>query len=490
MTNMRIAIVHYHLRPGGVTRVIQHAVSALAREGVSVVVLTGEAARRETLQLRNVRTVAGLAYDRSGRRGVPGDFIRRLEAAAAEALGGAPDLWHIHNHSLGKNACVPEAVCEFARLRRRMLLQIHDFAEDGRPRDFRRLLDGPGGGDVGTLGARLYPLAPQVHYAALNGRDLGFLADAGVPPETLHLLPNPVRMGAASGGAGPPHRPEGKPYLIYPTRAIRRKNLGEFLLWAAVCPEARFATTLAPRNPAARPVYDRWVRLAGTLGLPVEFEIAGRTSAPFPEIMRSADALVTTSVAEGFGLAFLEPWLVERPLLGRNLPEITVQFASAGVDLSDLYDRLDVPAEWIGEKALRDRIREALRKHLRSYGRELRPGDADRAFGAFVEHDSVDFGRLDESLQERVIERVSASADERKWLRPRSLGSVRDAGKRIEHNRQAVGKDFSLERYGKRLIEVYRSVLDSEVARPGALSVETLLDRFLDPARFSLLRTH
>ena len=43
--------------------------------------------------------------------------------------------------------------------------------------------------------------------------------------------------------------------------------------------------------------------------------------------MASAHRLVTTSVAEGFGLAFLEPWLFGKGLLGRNLPEITVDFA-------------------------------------------------------------------------------------------------------------------------------------------------------------------
>ena len=37
-----------------------------------------------------------------------------------------------------------------------------------------------------------------------------------------------------------------------------------------------------------------------------------------------------TSLAEGFGMVFLESWLAECPLLGRDLPEITRDFVEAG----------------------------------------------------------------------------------------------------------------------------------------------------------------
>jgi len=489
---MRIAIVHYHLRPGGVTRVIEHAVSALARQNVQAVVLTGEAPVHETGKApRNVRVVGGLGYERSGVTTEPEDFAGALEAAAESALGAPPDIWHVHNHSLGKNRFLPEAVFRLARSGRRMLLQIHDFAEDGRPKNFLRLLKSVGQGDIGRLGARLYPQAPHVHYAALNPRDRAFLAAAGAPEAQLHLLPNAVRIKVPEKPAALSCVSGDGEYFIYPTRAIRRKNLGEFLLWSAVAVRGTFATTLAPKNPAARPIYDRWVNFAASLGLPVEFGIAEKTTAPFPAIMQSADALVTTSVAEGFGLSFLEPWLVGRPLLGRNLPEITTQFDAAGVDLSDLYERLEVPVNWIGAAALRERIRTALEKYMQAYGRSCNtPDDVDRAFCAFVSDDRVDFGRLDEPFQERIIEQLSKSASDRKQLRPRSLGPLDGPRSKIEPNRQAVLKRFSLQDYGERLAEIYERILSSEVKPPGELSAKKLLDAFLDPARFCLLRTN
>jgi hypothetical protein len=112
---------------------------------------------------------------------------------------------------------------------------------------------------------------------------------------------------------------------------------------------------------------------------------------------------MTTSIAEGFGLAFLESWLMGRSLAGRNLPEITSDFSEAGVDLTPLYDRLDIPLEWVGEQALRAHLEKSLGEYLQSYNRPMGRGDLDRAYRAMVSEDLVEFGRLDEPLQEGVI---------------------------------------------------------------------------------------
>ena len=138
--------------------------------------------------------------------------------------------------------------------------------------------------------------------------------------------------------------------FLYPTRAIRRKNLGEFLLWSALGEKGdRFATTLAPTSAGDRAPYERWVRVARSLGIPIEFEMGGRTTVPFPNLLRAAHTVVTTSVAEGFGLAFLEPWLAGRPLGARDLPELTDMFKKQGLDFGNLYRRLFVPLAWVAQ---------------------------------------------------------------------------------------------------------------------------------------------
>ena len=484
---LRVAIIHYHLRTGGVTRIIQHAASALAQEGIETIVLAGEPAVVAVAGAKGVAAVAGLGYNESG--GSPRRLVEKLEAAARRLLGAPPDLWHFHNHSLGKNPSVPLAVQHLAERGDRLLLQIHDFAEDGRPENYRLLLDQLGGGDIGKLGTCLYPQCGNVHYAALNNRDLRFMASAGVSRNRLHFLPNavclePTARSMAKEGAARQNR-----LFLYPTRAIRRKNLGEFLFWAAASGGCdRFAVTLAPKNPRARPIYERWVHFAQSLCLPVEFNIAAKRKESFAELLQLADAIATTSMAEGFGMSFLEPWLAGRPLVGRNLPEITGDFEAAGLDLSTLYARLDVPLEWIGKETLRKRIDCGLRDFFQAYGRKPVSNAAECAFASFVESEMVDFGRLDEPLQEQIVQRIWETAGDRKRTQPSFLQRHGEAKSVIEQNRQAVTSEFGLERYGKRLFGIYERVVNSDTSPCDDLSAEKLLGDFLAPERFSLLR--
>ncbi len=488
---LRIAIVHYHLRPGGVTRVIQHAVSALAYEDMQVVVLTGEPPEDALRKyLPHIGVIDGLGYSDTVPSQTAQMLVQQMETAVKTALGGPPDLWHIHNHALGKNLALPEIVSYLAQIGKRVLLQLHDFAEDGRPENYRFLLQTLGQGDHYRLGMRLYPQAAHVHYALLNSRDYSFLAASGVLESQLHLLPNAVWMGSSSLDH-PLEVPSASQRLfLYPTRAIRRKNLGEFLFWSALGEKGdRFATTLAPQNPLARPVYERWVAFARAQHLPVEFALGSTRSRSLSPLLCSAYALMTTSVAEGFGLAFLEPWLVGRMLVGRNLPEITEELSQAGVNLSGLYRRLDVPVEWIGRKAFYQKMVSAQRAYLESYGRKWCPEDAERAMSAAVAGDHVDFGRLDESFQEQVISRVVQDLTMRKNCRPSSLETGHDRQALIQQNRQVVRYTFGLASYGKRLTKLYHQILESPVEPLSPLSADVLLDQFLTPERFSLLWT-
>ena len=54
-----------------------------------------------------------------------------------------------------------------------------------------------------------------------------------------------------------------------------------------------------------------------------------------------SQAIVSTSVAEGFGLGFLEPWAFDKGLCGRNIREITQDFEKLGIDLNHLYERVE-----------------------------------------------------------------------------------------------------------------------------------------------------
>lgn len=481
----RIAVVHYHLRPGGVTNVIRNAVASLDRSLYRAVVLSGLPPSLDTAA--PVRVVDGLNYAGSKQAPRAGDLTDRLARAAEDALGGPPDLWHFHNHSIGKNPALTRAAGLFAARGDRLLLQIHDFPEDGRPGNYRELVIGAADGRRALLGASLYPQGGHIHYATLNSRDRDFLVSSGADPDRVHRLPNPVALGRTQSPASPP---AGRRLFLYPTRAIRRKNLGEFLLWSALAPRGdRFAATLAPTSPADKAAYDRWVALARKLKLPIRFE-AGRDGAiPFASLLKSATAVMTTSIAEGFGLAFLEPWLVRRPVLGRDLPELTREFRDEGVQLPNLYARLPIPLAWLDADALRRRIRTAYGALLEAYGRKAADGDTEAAVRAAMDMEQVDFGRLDEDLQSAVVRRAKASPADFASLAltvPDVAGFPRTA---LSSNLRAVRERYGLPAYAARLEAVYRSVL-AGTARPAAeLDAESLLSRFLAPERFCLLRT-
>ena len=485
---LRIAIVHYHLRPGGVTTVIAAAVEALHAAGARTAVLTGGPAPEPRLLEQHV-LVDGLNYAAAENGSVqPTVLASRLRDAARQALDGPPDLWHFHNHSIGKSCALPAAVRLLAADGEKLLLQIHDFAEDGRPANYQFLLNHLGQGDPGRLAGLLYPQGPHIHYAALNARDRGFLCAAGMPPDRVHLLPNAIGLNhlsapEANHGAGPR-------LFLYPTRAIRRKNLGEFLLWSALARTGdRFASTLAPTSPADRTAYDRWVAFAAAEHLPVDFGIGMKRDVPMAELLASAHAVLSTSIAEGFGLAFLEPWLAHRPLFGRDIPDITAGFRDEGLDLTPLYTRLLVPLEIIGGDTLRSRIAGEFRSLLAKYNRTAQEADIDAAFAAAVHGEAVDFGRLNEELQEIVIRAVCRNPGLRSAIQPPALHEDGHQPALIRHNASVVRSTHGLAQYGERLARVYGLLRAAQPAPLDSIQGGKLLDSFLAPERFFLLRT-
>jgi glycosyltransferase involved in cell wall biosynthesis len=469
-----VAILHYHLRSGGVTRVIERAVESLGDE-VDVLVLTGEAPAAGDALTPITEPFQALEYANGRELPDIGKVMDDLRFTARSLLGRDPDIWHIHNHSLGKNSFMPKLVWHLASTGCRLLLQPHDFAEDGRPENYKLLKEQLGNG----LGQILYPVANHVWYAPINYRDKAFLEGIGLPQ--VHELPNAVttHLAERTGGVASAKT------IVYPARAIRRKNLGEFLLWSLLATEGyTFQSTLAPQNPVWQGYYNEWVRFAKELQLPVEFD-AGRKH-DFATLVQNAEALISTSIAEGFGLAFLEPWLEGKPLIGRNLPEITADFEAEGLDLSSLYDSLPVPVMWSGETLFFQSLETAMRKSYEAYSKVWKPEYLEEAKAALIVDGKVDFGILDEALQRNVIRHLAENPADRDLL-PAFHPSI--SSNLIERNRQVVENEYSLAAYGKRLFGLYQRLAATEPGEVTSANASGLLDQFLKPSRFNLLRT-
>lgn len=294
---MRVAIIHYHLRPGGVTRVIEETSEALTALGIENIVLADD--------------VPGLGY--GGNTGSE-TLAANLRTAACAGLGSAPDAWIFHNPTLGKNRDIPGVIEQFAHEGEAVLLHIHDLAEDGRSANFANI----------PAPARLHLTAPRAHHAFINTRDMARFVEAGLPPERAHLLPNPVAIDPCLGH--PPIGPSLAPLVFYPVRGIRRKNLGELCLLAALAPAGtRFAVSRAPENPDELSTHDFWRNFATAHQLPVWFDVTDRL-APFPELpadfqtwRNTATHWISTSVAEGFGQTLAEAATCQKPIIARAL---------------------------------------------------------------------------------------------------------------------------------------------------------------------------
>ena len=475
MNRPAIVIIHYHLRPGGVTRVIERAVESLG-DRVDLLCLSGEAPAPGDALTPITEPFQPLAYASA----MPADFkqvAEDLRFTATRLLGREPDIWHIHNHALGKNGFTPALVKHLADAGCRMLLQPHDFAEDGRPDNYRLLRDQLGD----QLETVLYPAADHIWYAPINFRDKSFLEQIGL--RHVHELPNAVtaHAPAETGSADK----TGSRTVVYPARAIRRKNMGEFLLWSLLAPEGyTFQRTLAPRNPVWQKTYQDWVDFAKELQLPVEFD-AGRKH-DFSALIRDAEVLISTSIAEGFGLAFLEPWLEGKNLIGRKLPEITPDFEDEGLDLSGLYATLPVPLAWAGESLFLDRLRSGLQNSYAAYSRTFDETVFDQAFALLVDDGRVDFGILDEELQQNVIRHLANHEADR--MRLPAFDTSMEASL-LQNNRQVVEDQYSLEAYGRRLHSLYAALAQTRPSPVSAAPASRLLDAFLQPGRFNLMRT-
>jgi len=519
---MNLAIVHYHLNRGGVTRVIENQLRALdavlgPRRSWPVAVIYGgrRAGWPEDLpaQLKSIRLTLHeaplLDYDsaRSDKDPLPGTLEEQL-TTLLDRLGFAPrqTVLHVHNHALGKNVDLPRAVAALAERGYAMLLEPHDFAEDLRPGNFRELRKRMAGEDSTRWHGRLYPQAPHVHYAVLNGRDFEILRHAGVDAGRLHLLSNPVptvdhlpskdaarRRLADRFGVGLSDL-----FLLYPVRCIRRKNVGEALLYGKLAPTAAvIGLTLPPLNPAEQAVYATWTELAAELELPIRFELGSPGGLGLAENLAAADLVLTTSVAEGFGMVFLESWLAGRPLTGRDLPEITADFTRAGVRLHGLEPRLNIPLEWVGADRFRQTLLEGYGRTLAAYRQPEPPGTA-AGLEAKTADGLVDFGDLDEPLQRHVIRIVCQSDNARRrvldcnrWIGRAMSKDPQESCRLIEQNVAAINGHFSLLPSGRRLLNVYERVTASPRGDPPKPleHADRILGRFLDLRRFRLIRS-
>ena len=469
---MKIAFLHYHLKPGGVTTVIRQQVESLAGQA-EMLVLTG-AAPPEPLSVQTA-VISGIGYDTpaqtaSGKSNSANQTAEEIIRAIREKWPGGCDLLHVHNPLLAKNCRLLSILSHLQQHGIRLLLQVHDFAEDGRPASYY---------DAGT------PYPENCHYCVINSRDQAILRRAGLVEEGLHPLPNMVNPFNLQ-----PEKTLAETFVLYPIRAIRRKNIGEAVLLSLFFPPpARLAITLPPNSPRDQAPYESWRAFVNAYQLPVVFEAAKHYD--FSDLVKSAENLITTSITEGFGFAFLEPWTAGQFLAGRKLPDICIDFENNGLQLEHLYERLNVSLTNFEENRFFERWQACLQKNAGRFGIKMDSQTIRARYRAMTQNCGIDFGLLDEPFQQQVISMMLTDKAVYQEIQKNNpalnhLADISDRSARIAANRAAVLAAYNGTAYQSRLLNIYQRVMDTTVSH--RINKTRLASEFLHPETFSLLK--
>ena len=463
---MKIAFIHYHLKTGGVTTCLKQQLKALEND-CDMFVVSGEPSPSTFPE--KTTTVPELAYSSVYRQPyAPEKVAAKVIRKIRDHFDGPCDIVHVHNPLLAKNLNFLRFLKRLQQEGLNLLLQVHDFAEDGRPRSYYH---------------EDYP--SDCHYCVVNSRDYKILLKCGLKKQGLHQLFNCVSLPKL-----PPDPVAEKPYVVYPIRAIRRKNIGEAILLSLFFnAQERLAITLPPNSAADVVSYKAWKAFAADYRLPIEFDRGLDT--PFETIVCSARYLLTTSITEGFGFSFLEPWLYQKHVSGRKLDDICNDFETRGIDLDHMYSQLRVPLEKFDANDFYSRWKRTIMDTARIFDFRIDPAHIRRAYEAITEAGLIDFGLLAEPYQKQILRYLMSNETHlQKLLKGNPLlaeiSNGKDQKNRIEANRNAIVRSYNIAQYRQTLLDLYARVLATPVKQ--RIDKKKLLAEFFDLKRFSLLK--
>lgn len=426
---MNLVIIHYHLRPGGIRRVIELAVPHLVREAprpiTRIVLATGEAADRawHTQFARQVPTVPVelrvepsflyLSEQRGGPERIQTRVRRAVESLLTDCDGDPTVVW-AHNLGVGRNLLLTRELAAACATRGLPLVaHHHDWWFDNRwsrwP-EMRRF-------GIRTLAAAartVFPPQGQVLHTAINQADAATLArhlgrrSLWLPNLTEPAsLPSPAAVDEAERWLRRRLSPGAHPIWLLPCRALRRKNIAEALLLTRwLRPEAWLVVTGTASSTDELPYFQALERTAHRhhwrLRLGVLAGDEGRQPA-IPALLAASEAVLLTSIQEGFGLPYLEAAAAQRPLIARRLPNIAPDLRRFGFRFPQAYDEILIAPQlfdWVAERA---RQRKAFRQWCATMPKVARAQVAPSALIESTRPRPMPFSRLTLAAQLEVL---------------------------------------------------------------------------------------
>ena len=356
---MRVNIVHHHLNPGGVTRVIDSQIKALQAyyPDISIRLILGEVDDRKKWENIGIEVLTNTdldyLYDSDN---INKQYITELYNGIMQFFKNnlkKNDILHTHNLNLGKNPVFTYAIAKLAGEGHYVINHAHDFAED-RPVNYEfleRIISSYLGEEVKQI---MYPDLPNYTFGVLNSSDYERLRNFNIDEKRITLLYNPVALKDEKDI--PDYKSSraeilqqlalspDKKIITYPVRVIRRKNIGEYILLAVLFSDtAEWLVTQPPKNPNEIKEYHKWVSFCEENNINIHFEVGNKVN--FEKLLVASDSCCTTSTQEGFGMAYLEPWLLNTPVIGRDIPYVTRDIKNAGVKFPLLYNKFTIEFE-------------------------------------------------------------------------------------------------------------------------------------------------
>ncbi len=430
---MQITIGHYHLNPGGVTRIIESQLKSLLMTDpkMKLRVICGGWSEKRFLFPEQVELKVYPELNYLENRAYTANELDKRFQIISEILRAESelcDVLHFHNATLGKSPLISIVLYQLAKEGKKIINHAHDFAED-RPSNMAFMKDLIGDHFHLDPFDVMYPKVDTYFFGVINSSDEKRVIEYGFDKNRLHKWLNPVSVPDLPANYSKEKSRirlvrelslhEDKAIISYPVRVIRRKNIGEFLFLAWFFSEkANWLVTQPPNNPVEKKFYDEWVTFADEVGIEVVFE-AGQ-KADFEDVMTGSDMCITTSIMEGFGMVFVEPWFWGTPVKGRAIPAVMADLTGSGIDFPFLYDQITVERN-----------------------------------GALVDFASLEY----EEQRETIKKYMSAGRDALHALNP-ELNGLLAAVKPglVQENSVALAKSLSEKNYGRNLFELYKTI--------------------------------
>jgi hypothetical protein len=274
--------------------------------------------------------------------------------------------------------------CNTSGIKKRFFYRVHDFVHE-RPHFFRNVkkFREHRFGVVPDWHSILYPSSPNIKYIAINHYSRSRLIEHGIEESRVVCVPNCVDRSIIPLDdrtndlrrkiIGQEKLDSLVRFILYPVRCVRHKNVEEAMFFTCFLNnlangkvagkhpriEGKFHLLVSLRPESgddARYAYQllefiRKHKLPVSIGfnelVALERKMAPEEPARIErygvgDMLRVADLVITTSVLEGFGFAYLEPWILDRPVIGRDIPFITPDFRAKGMKLGHMYTILIV----------------------------------------------------------------------------------------------------------------------------------------------------